>query len=255
MRPVVAAAALVASALPALAFAQAASPALRAPSASRALPGVFFVAAVGASATDPAFDQDVTFTLFAEDATIRGPVAVARAPRYEAQLGFRVWRRIGVGVTAAYFQQSGDLRADFRLPSPFVVGAPIEVSGTASASRRVVDLHVQALIGLVGSEHWNVTAFVGPSMTYLEQQFGHDVFGFDFEFPFTEATLVPRDRTTSGTGVGGHGGVSLTRRFGGLGLVGTVRFSSVKADLDAFDTPFQLETGGVQVSAGLRFTF
>ena len=246
---------LVAVLVPAAVSAQSA-PQLRAPNGPKALPGAFFAATIGVSATDVNFDQDIEFTLFAEDATIRGPVAVPRAPRYEAQLGFRIWRRIGMGLALTYFQHEGDMRADFRLPSPFQVGAPVEVSATTSASRMVGDVHLQVLVGLVASRSWHVVAFAGPSATYLEQEFGHNLFAYQYQYPFTDATLTTRTGATTGYGIGGHVGGSVTRRLvTGVGLTATVRFSSTKADLEAFGKPFQLDTGGTQFSAGIRFGF
>ena len=231
-------------------------PTLRAPGKPKGLPGAFFAATIGTSTTDLSFDHDVTFTLFAENATIRETVTVPRALRYEGQLGFRVWRRIGVGIALTYFQHDGETRADFRLPSPFLVGAPVEVSGTVPSSRMVGDLHLQALVALVASRSWQVIAFAGPSATYISQEFGHDQFGFQYEYPFTEATLTTHSGETTGHGIGGHVGASVTWRVvPGVGLTAMLRHSSTKADLEAFGRPFQLNTGGTQVSAGLRFGF
>jgi hypothetical protein len=250
----VAGALLLAAAMPAAAAAQTRPP-QRAPLRPSALPRIFLTVGVGALATDPSFDQDVRFTLFAEDGSIRGPVSVPRAPRYDLQVGLRVWRRLGAGLSATYFQGDGTMEAEFRLPSPFLIGAPVEVSGSASALRTVTDVHVSALINIHGSRRWQVTAFAGPSFTYLEQQLGHNRFRYDYVFPFTDATLALRDGTTTGTGLGGHAGASVTRRLGRLGVSGTVRYSLTRAELDAFDTPFTINTGGVQISAGLRFGF
>ena len=77
-------------------------------------------AAIGVSATSNEFDQDVPFALFAEEATITGPVSVSRGPRFDVSAGFRVWRRFGAGVTLTSFNSSGDMEALFRLPHPFL---------------------------------------------------------------------------------------------------------------------------------------
>ena len=212
---------------------------------------------IGVSATSNEFDQDVPFTLFAEDASITGPVSVSRGPRFDVSAGVRVWRRFGAGVTLTSFNSSGDMEAVFRLPHPFLIGAPREASGVTDATRRTTDLHISGLIGLVLNRRWHVVAYAGPSMTWLSQQLGYDRFSYTYVLPFNEATLSPKDGAAStGTGIGGHAGVSITRMMGRRwGINGDIRGSSTKAKLDALGTPIELQTGGVQMSAGVRVHF
>ena len=212
---------------------------------------------IGVSATSNEFDQDVPFTLFAEEASITGPVSVSRGPRFDVSAGYRVWRRFGAGVTLTSFNSSGDMEAVFRLPHPFLIGAPREASGVTDATRRTTDLHISGLIGLVAGRRWHVVAYAGPSLTWLSQQLGYDRFSYTYVLPFNEATLSPKDGAAStGNGIGGHAGVSITRMMGRRwGINGDIRGSSTKAKLDALGTPIELQTGGVQMSAGVRVHF
>ena len=60
----------------------------------------------------------------------------------------------------------------------------------------------------------------------------------------------------AGHGIGGHAGLALTRMIGRRwGIAGNIRASSTKAKLDALGTTVALQTGGVQMSAGVRVHF
>jgi hypothetical protein len=212
---------------------------------------------IGMSATSNDFDQDVPFELYAEQATISGPVSVSRGPRFEASAGYRIWRRFGAGATFTLFKNSGDMQAVFQLPHPFVFGAPREAIGDTSATRTTMDLHVSGLVGLVAGPRWHVVAYAGPSFTWLSQELGYDRFSYTYVVPFNEATLSEMAGSSSkGDGIGAHAGVSMTRMMGRRwGILGDFRGSSTKAKLDALGTPVELQTGGFQVSAGVRVHF
>lgn len=263
-------AAIVLAALPSLAFAQAkppvppkpgtTKPAVQAPKKPAVPPKLvrfYFSAGAGVSATSNDFDQDVPFELYAEEGSVSGPVNVSRGPRFDVSAGYRVWRRFGAGATFTHFKSSGDMHAVFRFPHPFIFGAPREAEGDTSAARTTMDLHVSGLIGIVAGPRWHVVAYAGPSFTWLSQELGYDRFSYRYEIPFNEATLSPREGATSkGDGIGGHAGVSITRMIGRRwGIVGDVRGSSTKATLDALGTPIQLQSGGFQMSAGVRVHF
>jgi hypothetical protein len=229
---------------------------LRRPAGPPKLARVYFGASVAGSATNSDFNQDVRFTLFAEEATIKGPISVARGPHFQGHVGFRLWRRLGVGASVSYFESEGEMRADYRLPHPFLVAAPREVSGEASASRQTTDVHLHVLLGLVASPRWHVVVAGGPSMSLLTQQLGPDRFTYQFVFPFSAITLNSRNGTSTGRGIGAHAGVSMTRLLGRRwGVLGDVRVSSTKAELATLDTTVRIQTGGAQVGLGLRLHF
>jgi hypothetical protein len=212
---------------------------------------------IGISATSNDFDQDVPFELYAEQGSISGPVSVSRGPRFDVSGGLRIWRRFGAGATLTRFQSSGDMHAVFQFPHPFLFGAAREAVGDTSATRTATDLHISGLIGLVYGPRWRVVAYAGPTLTWLNQELGYDRFSYTYVLPFNEATLYTKDGSaSSGDGLGGHAGVTITRVMGRRwGIVGDVRGSSTKATLDALGTPVQLQTGGFQASAGVRVHF
>jgi hypothetical protein len=149
------------------------------------------------------------------------------------------------------------MHADFRLPDPFLVAAFHDVAGDASATRQTTDLHVSALIGLKYTPTWQVVLSIGPSVSWLSQQLGYDRFRYNYVYPFDDATLEPVEgRTSNGRGVGVHAGLAITRLLGRRwGIEGTIRGSSTKVELDALGRPVTLQTGGMQMSAGIRFHF
>ena len=216
-----------------------------------------FGAGIGGSATSNDFEQDVVLTLFAEEGSIRGPVSVAHGPLFDVHAGYRLWRRIGVGVAVSLLTSNGNMHADFNLPDPFLVAAFHAVGGDASATRTTTDLHVSALIGLKHTPKWHVVLSVGPSVSWLSQQLGYDRFRYTYVYPFDDATLEPVEgRTSDGRGIGVHAGLAITRLLGRRwGIEGTVRGSSTKVELDALGRPVTLQTGGLQMSAGIRFHF
>jgi hypothetical protein len=259
---------MILAALPTLAYAQAKPPVPQKPVTTKPAPpkrpapppklARFTIGGgIGMSATSNDFDQDVPFTLFSEQGTITGPVSVGRGPRYEASAGYRLWRRIGIGGTFTWFQSSGDMHAVFAVPHPLLFARPREGTGDTSATRTTTDVHVSGLIGIVYNPRWRVVAYAGPSFTWLEQELGSDLFSYSFVLPYTEVTLNEKPGVASkGDGIGAHGGVSITRMMGRRwGIVGDFRGSTTKATLNVLGKPYELQTGGFQMSAGVRVQF
>jgi hypothetical protein len=232
-------------------------PAPRRPAGPPRLAKFFLAAGVGVAATSNDFDQSVPFTLFAEEASIDGRVAVGRGPYLDARAGYRVWRRLGVGAGVSHFQWTGSQHVIFRLPHPFLRAMPQVAEGDADARRALTEVDVSVLFGLSAGPRWHLVAYGGPTVAFLSQELGHDRFLYRYVFPFTEIVLEPRSGGAStGRGIGAHGGLAMTRLLGRRwGLHFDIRGSTADAELDEFDAPFVISTAVLRVTAGLRVHF
>jgi hypothetical protein len=248
--------------LPLTAAAQARPPAPLAPPRPPGpmLPKSFVTGGAGLQLTSSDFTQEIRFDLFQETAQITGPVEIGRPPRFFAGAGFRLHRRFGVGVAVGGTKTTGEMDATYFLPSPFQFNAGRDATATTEASRSTIDLHIQMLALVNHGETWTVILHGGPTVSRISQELATDRFRFEYEFPFSEVVLTEFGRPAStGVGIGGHVGLSMTRRLRGrLGLDTQFLWHSATAELTARDiegaTKQRVQTGGLQLLVGLRYS-
>jgi hypothetical protein len=224
------------------------------------LPKFFVTGGAGVQISSSDFTHKVEFDLFREIGQIGGPVELGRPVRFLAGAGFRLHRRLGVGVAIGGVRTSGQMDVTFFLPSPFQFAASRSVTATTPTERRTLDTHLSLLVLLNHGDVWRVTLHTGPTFSRVSQQLATDRFAYTYAFPFTEIALSPIDRSpTSGTGVGGHIALSMARRLNdSFGIDTQFLWHTATAKLDMRDveggTIQRIQAGGLQVVFGLRYS-
>ena len=230
------------------------------PLAGPVLPKFFVTGGAGVQLNSSDFRHEVQFDLFREVAQIGGPMEIGRPPRFMAGVGFRLHRRMGVGLAVGGVRTTGRMEATFFLPNPFAFADARVATATATTERRTLDTHLQFLLLLNHGEDWKVTLHTGPTFSRVSQSLATDRFAYEFAFPFTEVVLTPVDRSaTSAMGVGGHVGLSFARRLSNaLAVDTTFLWHTAVPRLEMRDadggTLQPIQAGGLQVVFGLRYS-
>jgi hypothetical protein len=227
------------------------------PARTDVLPKVSIAVSGGVQVGSGDFRQQTAFPLFGESAAVTSDVRVGHVPHVSVGLGIRVKNRFGIGLAVSGARRTGSQAAQFSLPDPFLFGQP-HVAVTETGSRRsVLEVQLRAVLLLSHRLPWQVAVFGGPTFTQLRQELAANRVHYDFEYPFTTLTLSPVSNGTSrGDRVGGHVGVSVTRRWTRrVWLEGELVGSAASVALHAGGPPVRVPAGGGRAGGGLRFVF
>jgi opacity protein-like surface antigen len=205
------------------------------------------------------FDEQTTFDLNQERATVSASHEIEAAPAWELSGGGRVYKNLGFGFATSYFKHRNGAQIRAGLPHPFFFERPRAVSGEADGLRREeIAIHLDAMVLVPLTERFQITVFGGPSFFRLKQGLVAGV-RFNEEYPYDEAQFVGVTETlTEGQwskfayNVGAEASVYFTQY---LGVGVSVRHSDGDVEFDRAAGPFEVKVGGTQVGAGLRVRF
>lgn len=219
--------------------------------------GFWFGVSGGMQAATSSFDGAFETPLYAETerVTIRYPVKTGAI--VAASGGYRVWKRLTLGLGATRYSRRAAASVKARLPHPFFDNQFREVEGTTSALRGESAAHL--LIGWMMplSDRIRLIVTAGPSVVNVEQtivtgvQFS-EVYPYDTA-QFTGATTKRASRGAAGFNAGADVIWMFSRRVGAGALVQVTR---ARARLNAGDgRSLRVDAGGAQAALGIRFIF
>jgi hypothetical protein len=199
--------------------------------------------------------QTVTFEQYSEQGSLTATYEVPQRPVFGGGLIVRLWRQLGVGVTAEHMSDSGSAQVTASLPNPFEFNQPRTLSGSAPVGRSETAVHLNAAFWAYQSPRIDVLIEGGPSVIHVDQDFVSDIDYSDVP-PYTSvtyegATVVREHQTVVGGNVAGDLTWRLTRHFG-VGAV--LRFSRAHALFSDSGAP-ALVVGGFHAGGGLRVSF
>jgi opacity protein-like surface antigen len=203
------------------------------------------------------FSGTRTFTEFAEQGRIASQYKEDPGPGFEAGLGWRFGRRLG--VSAAVSLDRRDERGTFaaEIPHPLYFGAPRRVTGDfGGGSQRETAVHLD-LAFLGGSERLQWSAFAGPSLIAVKVDLLQPV-EYSQAYPFDTVTVTGTPlAVTRGRAVGFNVGAGLDWHVARHVAIGTqMRFSRATVALEpTADERVDVDAGGVHLSGGIRFDF
>jgi opacity protein-like surface antigen len=205
------------------------------------------------------FDEQSTFALNQEQATVSASHEIDATPVFELSGGGRVYKNLGFGFAFSYFQNKNNAQIQASLPHPFFFEQPRNVSGEATdLKREEFGVHLDAMVLLPLTERFQVTIFGGPSFFRVRQELVSGV-RFSEAYPYDEAEFAGVDKTPSewqwskvGYNVGAEASVYFSRY---LGIGVSVRHSDGDVEFDRPAGPLEVKAGGTQVGAGLRVRF
>ena len=235
----VAAAALLAAAMPA--FAQVPSPATTR----------FFVNAnVGSQLASRTFDSSATKTVYEEPASLTASYPIGSGMLFDFGAGYRVFGDVYVGLTVATFSKTGDATIAATIPNQIVFDRPKAVAGTATGLKHSeVSIMPQIIWAYPLTSKLDLAAGIGPAFVRLSQ----DVVS-SFTVPDRTQNVTPVIGTQKGSGTGIAATVDVTYGINDrIGVGGFARFAPAKVTLDA--TTDKINVGGMQAGAGIRLRF
>ena len=221
-------------------------------------PKVFVSADGGGQFASAGFTSEVTYSLYAENATMVATLPDASGAIVAVRGGVRVWRRLALGAGVTGFWSTRPAEVTASLPHPFFFNRPRSVEGTASGLGRG-----ETMVAIEGSwmvrlnARTDLQVFGGPAFFSVRADMPTKV-QFTESYPYDAATFTGVETArVSGSAAGFTVGGDVTYMFTrSIGVGGHVRFSRAAASL----TPpggqsTTVDLGGVQAGGGLRVRF
>jgi hypothetical protein len=212
----------------------------------------------GIQAATSRFDDAFDLTLYTEPERITVDYPSKGALLIAANGGYRVWRRLSIGLGVTRAAHGGDAAVKASLPHPFFDNTFRIVEGTTNARRTENGAHLQIGWSLRLSPRLRVILTGGPSVLNVNQTFVTDV-RFSEAFPFdsaafTSAVTKDSSRTAIGFNAGADLWWTLRRRRVAVGALVQVAYAQPRLDAGN-GRRVPVDAGGAQVGVGLRKTF
>lgn len=211
---------------------------------------------VGFEAIDRTSTQSSTFSRNAEDTPVTSAIDFKNAALFDVGAGVRVWRHIGVGLSAASIKDDGAATVSAGIPHPFFFGRLRNVAGESAATRREFAAHVTAAwMGQI--RNLDVALGIGPTIMRAGQTLVTDIVYQD-SYPYDSAAFVSATTAyVARTVIGYNLAADLdwkTSRAAGIGLL--VRYTRANVRLRVDDrNDMSFRAGGLQLGGGVRFLF
>ncbi|MEX1129959.1 MAG: outer membrane beta-barrel protein [Vicinamibacterales bacterium] len=207
--------------------------------------------------------QTAEFDIYGETASWEADHTIEGGPFFDIGGGFRLMRNLFVGASFTQgTKQTRDVTVNATVPSPVFTDTFRSASATATGLEHTEKaVHLQALLQVPVTVEFGVTLFGGPTFFTVDDElvsgFSRDEAGGDF----TSVSLSDiRTEAQSHTATGFHVGFDAQYMFmRNAGVGGMVRYSKGSVDLtapaDTGSQTFKIDTGGLEIGAGLRFRF
>lgn len=217
----------------------------------------------GSGAQNQDLRQTAEFVLYEEQGTWEANHAIEGGPFFDVGAGLRLTRNFGVGAAyTARTKQTRDVTVDARVPSPIFFDTLRSATGTVSGLEHSEQaVHLQALWHVPVTMEFGITLFGGPSFFTVRDELVESIApvetGGDFSTVAIDNIGVSGQRNTA-TGFNvGIDGQYMFLRNAGVGAM--LRYSRGSVDLitpgNSGPEQFTIDTGGLEIGAGLRFRF
>ncbi|MEO7272253.1 MAG: hypothetical protein ABIX28_09660 [Vicinamibacterales bacterium] len=198
------------------------------------------------------FSETHSEPLYGEQKTWTAGYQVEDALDFEVGGGSRVWRDLFVGATYSRVHDSAPASVSGQIPHPFFFNQPRTISGeSADLSHDENGVHISVYWRVPVGRRLEVAVFGGPSIINVSRQLVKDV-EFTEAYPYDTAEFsLATVEQASKTGIGVHGGASVsyfvTRQ---IGVGGLLRYSRASLDLPTPSSgSVSLDAGGLQAAA------
>ena len=217
------------------------------------------------------FARTTVFTAFVEEGNFETDYQIdGQGAIVDGGISFRFWRNLAVGLDGSRYRSVNPALITSTVPHPFFFDFPRTTTGVAGGlEREELAVHLRAMWMMQLGDWLTVSVSAGPSLINARQDLVTSLEHTEVGFPFDEViisghTVVAR----SSSGIGMNGGVDIDAyvlhkppllnripkmRNVGIGLL--IRYVRGTVDLQADDAPVEVDLGGLQLTAGLRFRF
>ena len=204
---------------------------------------------VGAQTQSHTASSDFSFPVYAQTATVTTTAGIDGGPLFDANVGYRFMRNIGVGIGFTSFSSTSTAQGAATIPSPVFFNNPVSVTLDpidAKHTERNVYIVVTGYVPLTNVIE--LAVFVGPSFTKVTQ----DVINTVTVPPGTQGAVASLG-SESGTAKGVNVGADLTYKLTNLvGVGGFIRYNGGSVDLTTLS---DVKAGGFQLGIGARLRF
>ena len=226
---------------------------------------------VGSRPASRNFASTTGFTLFFEPGSLRADYEIQPGRIFEGGIAFRLWRNLAIGLDVSSYQSRNPAQLSANLPHPFLFDLPRTTTGVARGlERQELSVHIRALWMMRLADWLVVSVSGGPSLINVRQDLVSSIKYTELGFPFDEVVFTGHTvEEHSGNTVGFNGGVDidtfLLHRVPflghyqmmeqiGLGLL--IRYVRGAVSTRVRDEGLvEVDLGGLQLTAGLRFRF
>jgi hypothetical protein len=211
----------------------------------------------GVQPTVNSFSDGFDVPLYTETERVSIDYPVKGGALIGASGGYRVWKRLALGLGVTRQNRRADAAVDAQLPHPFFDNQPRHVEGATPATRTEVGAHLLVGWMMPLTDRFRILVTAGPSVLSVRQTL---VTGVEFSqtYPYDTATFTQATATNAtATATGFNAGVDVfwmfSRRIGAGGLVQVTRARAKPRTTDGRTVP--IDAGGAQFGAGLRLVF
>ena len=225
---------------------------------------------VGVRPASRTFAETRAFPVFSEQGTFQADYVIEEGGVIDGGVSFLLWRNLAVGLDVSSYRSVNPALITSEIPHPFFFDLPRTTTGVAGGlERRELGVHFRGM-WVMQLTNWLVVSMSGgPSLIRAHQDIVSSVEHTEVGFPFDG--LIFSGHTASGQSsntIGVHGGIDIDTfllhrlpflsRFEvmehvGIGLL--IRYVRGSVDLLVGDDFVEVDLGGLQVTAGLRYRF
>jgi hypothetical protein len=204
---------------------------------------------VGAQTQSATMNNDFSFPIYGQTATVTTQATVDGGPLFDLSIGYRFIPKIGVALGYSSFSRTGSVAGAASIPSPVFFNRPASVTIPAADAQRKDRNMYLIVVGFVPIyDKTELALFVGPSFTRVQQELIADV-----SVPAGTQNVVATIQGQSGTAKGVNIGADLTYQFiPSVGAGVFVRYNGGSVDLTTLK---DVKAGGLQMGIGARIRF
>ncbi len=219
-------------------------------STSQSTGGRVFVNVNGGAQTQSSTrNNDSSFPIYGQTATVTTTASVDGGPIFDLSVGYRFIPRVGVAIGYSSFSSTGTAQGAASIPSPIFFNRPAAVTITAVDATRTDRNISLVLVGFVPiTNEVELSLFVGPSSTRVKQELISNV-----TVPAGTQNVVSTIQSESATAKGVNIGADLAYHFlKHLGAGVFIRYNGASVDLTTLK---DVKAGGLQMGIGARLRF
>jgi len=204
---------------------------------------------LGAQTQSSTASSDFSFPLYAQTATVTTTAGISGGPLFDANVGYRFMRNIGVGFGFSSFSSTSTATGAATIPNPIFFDRPAQVTlNPVDAKHTERNVYIVATGYVPLTDTIELSLFVGPSFTHVTQ----DVITAVTVPPGTQSVVTALGNE-AGNAKGVNVGADLSYKFTNLvGAGAFIRYNGGSVDLTTLQN---VKAGGLQVGIGARLRF
>jgi hypothetical protein len=219
---------------------------------------LFFNINAGLQTPSRTLDDSGSLSIFNQNASWTTSESIPSGSLFDASIGYKVWRDLGVAIGYSYFSKTGAIVGTASVPDPISFSRPQRQLPINEVAAARIDRNVYLVVMWFFpiKQKIDVALAIGPSFTRVQQDLVVDSQAFRQDVVRAASTLtnIPADvQRQSGTAKGFNVGVDGQYMFTKMiGAGAFARYNGGSVDLP--DAP-ALEVGGFQAGIGARLRF